>query len=54
VGTGLFANYTLATLRSAPHPGAAAAFISFMLSARGRALLRTNGVTPLVPALLAH
>jgi molybdate/tungstate transport system substrate-binding protein len=54
VGTGLFAHYTLATLRSAPHPGAAAAFINFMLSARGRALLRTNGVTPLISALVAH
>jgi molybdate/tungstate transport system substrate-binding protein len=54
VGTGLFAHYTLATLRNAPHPAAATAFTNFMLSARGRALLRANGVTPLVPALVAH
>ncbi len=49
-GTGLFAHYTIATLRGAPHPAAAAAFTRFLLSATGRDLLASDGVVAIVPA----
>jgi molybdate/tungstate transport system substrate-binding protein len=49
VATNLAATYTAATLRAAPHPTAAAAFIAFLLSARGRAVLNANGVTAVTP-----
>jgi molybdate/tungstate transport system substrate-binding protein len=52
VATHLSAKYTLATLRNAPHPAAAAAFIHFLLSPQGRAILTSEGVKPLVPALI--
>ncbi len=51
VGTSLFAKYTVAQLRNAPHPAAAAAFINFILGPEGRSLLRADGISPLVPAL---
>ncbi|HET8990628.1 MAG TPA: extracellular solute-binding protein [Acidimicrobiales bacterium] len=50
VGTGLAGEFTVAVLNRAPHPSAARAFVRFLLSARGRRLLRRNGVTPIVPA----
>jgi molybdate/tungstate transport system substrate-binding protein len=49
VATNLSAKYTAAILRGAPHPTAAAAFIAFLFSARGRAILNANGVTALAP-----
>jgi len=50
VGTGLFAHYTVATLKNAPHPVAAAAFIRFLLGPTGRHLLSLEGVSAIVPA----
>ena len=51
VGTGLYAKYTVALLKNAPHTAAAKAFISFLLSTKGRKILKSNGVAPIVPAL---
>jgi molybdate/tungstate transport system substrate-binding protein len=50
VATNLHATYTLAELKNAPHSTAAQAFIAFLLSPRGRTLLKADGVTPMVPA----
>ena len=50
VGTGLYAKYTIALLKNAPNAAAANAFISFILGKAGRAILKANGVTPIVPA----
>jgi molybdate/tungstate transport system substrate-binding protein len=47
VGTDLAAEYTVATLKNAPHTEAARAFVKFLLSAGGAKILRANGVTPL-------
>jgi molybdate/tungstate transport system substrate-binding protein len=49
VGTGLFAQYTVAQLNHAPHPAAARAFIRFLLSADGRKILKANGILPINP-----
>lgn len=46
-GTDLYGEYTVATLKDAPHPAAAKAFVTFLLSAKGQKILRANGVTPL-------
>jgi len=48
--TGLSAKYTVALLNNAPHVTAAKAFITFLLSDKGRKIMRENGVTPIVPA----
>ena len=50
VGTGLYAKYTVALLKNAPHKAAARAFISFLLSAKARKILKSHGVAPIVPA----
>jgi molybdate/tungstate transport system substrate-binding protein len=50
-GTNLAAMYTVTQLRNAPHSAAAKAFIAFLLGAKGRAILTSYGVTPLVPAV---
>jgi len=50
VGTSLFAKYTVAQLKNAPHPAAAVAFINFILGPEGRSLQRADGISPLVPA----
>jgi molybdate/tungstate transport system substrate-binding protein len=50
VGTGLYANYTVAQLNRAPHLAAAKAFISFLLSEQSRKILKANGVVPIFPA----
>jgi molybdate/tungstate transport system substrate-binding protein len=47
-GTELFAQYTVTILNRAPHEAAAKAFVKFMLSRGGRAILKKYGVTPLV------
>lgn len=49
VGTDLVARYTVATLRHAPHPSAAAAFSAFLLGPVGRRLLASDGVDAIVP-----
>jgi molybdate/tungstate transport system substrate-binding protein len=49
VGTGLAAEYTVATLKNAPNANAAKAFVRFLLSKAGQKILRKNGVTSLVP-----
>ncbi len=54
VGTSLFAQYTVAQLKNAPHSAAAGAFINFLLSAEGRALLRTEGISPVTGTSTAH
>jgi molybdate/tungstate transport system substrate-binding protein len=51
-GTGLAAQYTVATLNRAPHTAAAKAFVKFLLSAAGQKILKKNGVTSLVPPVL--
>ena len=48
-GTNFAGKYTVAIINRAPHQAAAAAFVKFLLSARGRALLVRNGVMPLNP-----
>ncbi len=48
-GTNLAGKYTVAIINRAPHQAAAAAFVKFLLSARGRALLVRNGVRPVNP-----
>jgi molybdate/tungstate transport system substrate-binding protein len=49
VGTGLAAEYTVATLKNAPDGTAAKAFVKFLLGKSGQKILRKNGVTSLVP-----
>ena len=49
VGVHLAGTYTVALLKNAPHPGAASAFVQFLLSAGGRRILQSNGLTPLRP-----
>ncbi len=44
--------YTVAIVRGAPHPEAADAFVAFLLSARGRALMRAHGLGLRRPALI--
>lgn len=51
VGTGLYAKYTIALIKNAPHAAAAHAFISFLLSVKGRKILKSNSIAPIVPAL---
>ncbi len=50
VGTGLYADFTVALLNRAPHRSAAQAFISFLLGRQGRKILSANGISPVVPA----
>lgn len=45
------AQYTIAQVRDAPHPRAAAAFIAFLLGPQGRRLMRRHGLTVLKPTL---
>lgn len=47
----LAALYTVTELRGAPDPTAAAAFIAFLYSARGQALMRASGLQPVAPTL---
>ncbi|HVB50357.1 MAG TPA: extracellular solute-binding protein [Acidimicrobiales bacterium] len=49
-GTELSGKYTVAILNKAPHKIAAKAFVKFLLSKAGQAILKKNGVTPIVPA----
>lgn len=51
-GTELSGQYTVAILNRAPHPAAAKAFVSFILSKAGRAILSKYGVTPIVPPVV--
>lgn len=46
VGTHLAATFTVALVNRAPHRAAARAFIAFLLGPRGRAMLRSNGISP--------
>ena len=48
VGTHLAGTYTAAVVNRAPHRAAARAFVAFLLSAQGRAILRSHGITPTV------
>jgi len=50
----LGARYTIATLRGAPDPAAATAFVSWLLSARGRSIMTAQGLVPAPPAHVAH
>ncbi|MHB1871681.1 MAG: extracellular solute-binding protein [Steroidobacteraceae bacterium] len=43
--------YTIAILRDAPHPRAAAAFVAFLLGPEGRQLMRAHGLSVGRPAL---
>jgi molybdate/tungstate transport system substrate-binding protein len=45
------ATYTVAILKKAPDPQGAEAFISFLLGARGKAMLAAHGITVLSPKL---
>ena len=45
------ARYTIAILRDAPHPRAAAAFVAFVLGPEGRQLLRAHGLSVERPVL---
>jgi molybdate/tungstate transport system substrate-binding protein len=45
------ATYTVTILKGAPDPQAARAFVSFLLGATGRALLRRHGLTVTAPTL---
>ncbi len=47
VGTDLFGQYTVATLKGAPHRAAAQAFVAFLLSQAAKKILAANGLTPL-------
>ena len=51
-GTSLNAEYTVAILNRAPHQAAAKAFVKFLLSVSGRAILKKYGVTPVVPPVV--
>jgi molybdate/tungstate transport system substrate-binding protein len=51
VGTHLSGQYTVALLNRAPHEAAAKAFVAFLLSKAGQKILKSNGVTPIEPAL---
>ena len=46
VGTNLAATYTVALVNRAPHAAAARAFIAFLMSAEGRRILASHGITP--------
>ncbi|HUC36104.1 MAG TPA: extracellular solute-binding protein [Acidimicrobiales bacterium] len=45
----LYAQYTVTVLARAPHPRAAAAFVTFFLGHQGRAILRHDGLSLFVP-----
>jgi molybdate/tungstate transport system substrate-binding protein len=47
----LAATYTVTVLNNAPDPGPAAAFVRYLLSPTGQALLKKEGLTPLPPTL---
>ena len=47
------ATYTVSVLARAPHARAAAAFVRFLLGARGRRILSTHGLRPVTPAKLS-
>ena len=49
VGTRLAATFTVALVNRAPHRAAARAFVAFLLSAQGRAILSRNGIAPIAP-----
>ncbi len=49
-GTKLSGQYTVAILNRAPHEAAAKAFVRFLLGKQGLAILRANGIVPIVPA----
>lgn len=53
-GTSLFARFTAARLRNAPHGAAASAFITFLSSTEGRSLLRSEGITPATATSTTH
>ncbi|MGH9020207.1 MAG: extracellular solute-binding protein [Acidimicrobiales bacterium] len=46
IGTRLGAHYTVAIVNRDPHNAAAHAFVKFLLSKKGRAILTANGITP--------
>ena len=46
VGTHLAATFTVALVNRAPHRAVARAFVAFLLSAQGRAILSRNGIAP--------
>lgn len=50
VGTGLNAEFTVARINRAPHLAAAKAFITFLTGPQGRAILKANGIVPILPA----
>jgi molybdate/tungstate transport system substrate-binding protein len=50
-GTKLAGDYTVSILNNAPHTAAAKAFVKFLLGAQGQKILKSHGVTPLVPPL---
>jgi molybdate/tungstate transport system substrate-binding protein len=47
-GTHLAGTYTVALVNRAPHHGAAAAFVAFLLGAQGREILARHGIVPIV------
>jgi molybdate/tungstate transport system substrate-binding protein len=49
-GTDLAGDYTITLLRNAPHPGAADAFIRFLLGARGQAAMKADHFEIVSPA----
>jgi len=49
VGTKLAGEYTVTILNQAPHEAAARAFVTFLLGAAGRKILKANGVDPISP-----
>ena len=52
--TALFAQFTVAKLRHAPHGAAATAFINFLLGPTGRSLLRSDAITPTPTSRATH
>jgi molybdate/tungstate transport system substrate-binding protein len=52
-GTDLSAHYTVTILNHAQHAAAARAFVTFLLGASGRSILRRNGLVPTVPPTLS-
>lgn len=48
-GTGLDAVYTVTVLNNAAHAAAADAFLDYLFSSAGQALLKQNGITPTKP-----